>query len=84
MTDDTLEQRLRAVLAEVSRRDLATVALDDDLVRALALDSLAALRLLAAVEKRFQIRFPDEQLAEFRTLRQLSDFIAGNPTSSNQ
>jgi acyl carrier protein len=70
------EQRLRDVLAEVSRRDLAGTGLDDDLVRVLGLDSLAALRLLAAIEKRYGIRFPDERLAEFRTLRQLLDFIA--------
>jgi acyl carrier protein len=70
------EQRLRAVLAEVSRQDLGRNALDDDLVRELGLDSLAALRLLAAVEKHFDVRFPDERLAEFRTLRQLLDFIA--------
>jgi acyl carrier protein len=56
--------------------DLNSIGLDDDLVRVLGLDSLAALRLLATVEKRFGVRFPDERLAEFRTLRQLRDFIA--------
>ena len=70
------EQRLRDLLAEVSHRDLGRTGLDDDLVRELGLDSLAALRLLAAVEKRFGVRFPDERLAEFRTLQQLLDFIA--------
>ncbi len=69
------EQRLRNVLGEVSRQDLSRTRLDDDLVLELGLDSLAALRLLAAVEKRFNVRFPDERLAEFRTLGQLLDFI---------
>jgi acyl carrier protein len=69
------EQKLRTVLAEVSHRELLRTGLDADLVRELGLDSLAALRLLAAVEKRFAVRFPDERLAEFRTLRQLLDFI---------
>jgi acyl carrier protein len=71
-----LEQRLRAVLGEVSRQDLTRTGLNDDLVLELGLDSLASLRLLAAVEKRFGVRFPDDRLAEFRTLRQLHDFIA--------
>jgi acyl carrier protein len=70
------EQRLRTILSEVSRSDLSRTGLDADLVRELGLDSLAALRLLAAVEKRFGVRFPDDRLAEFRTLRQLVDFIA--------
>jgi acyl carrier protein len=77
MSDPNVEQRLRTVLSEVSRQDLARTGLDEDLVRELGLDSLAALRLLAAVEKRFDVRFPDERLAEFRTLRILRDFIAG-------
>ena len=51
------------------------MALDDDLARELAIDSLAGLRVLAAVEKRFDVRFPDERLSELRTLRQLLDCI---------
>jgi len=75
LNDRELEDRLRAVLGEMARRDLSQIGLDDDLVRVLGLDSLAALRLLAAVEKRLKVRFPDDRLAEFRTLRQLRDFI---------
>lgn len=78
MNDPNVEQRLRAVLSEASRHDVSRAGLDDDLVRELGLDSLAALRLLAAVEKRLGVRFPDERLAEFRTLRILRDFIAGH------
>jgi len=78
MSDPNVEQRLRSVLSEVSRQDVARTGLDDDLVRELGLDSLAALRLLAAVEKRFDVHFPDERLEEFRTLRIVRDFIAGN------
>ena len=71
------ELKLRTALGGVAHRDLSGVGLDDDLAAALGLDSLAALRLLAVVEKCFEIRFPDERLAEFRTLRQLLTFIAG-------
>jgi acyl carrier protein len=76
MMDHDVEQRLRAVLGQVSHTDLTHTGLDDDLVRVLGLDSLAALRLLAAVEKHFNVRFPDERLPEFRTLRQLRDYVA--------
>jgi acyl carrier protein len=80
VSDTDLEQRLRNVLGEVSRHDLQVTGLDEDLVRELGLESLAALRLLAAVEKRFDVRFPDDRLAEFRTLRQLREFIAAQPS----
>jgi acyl carrier protein len=76
MNDRDPEPALRAVLTEVSKKDVSSTGLDDDLMRVLGLDSLMALRLLAAVEKRFAVRFPDDRLAEFRTLRRLLDFIA--------
>ena len=70
------EEELRAVLTEMSRRDVSGIGIEDDLVRTFGLDSLAGLALLAAVEKRFDVRFPDDRLGEFRTLRQLLDVIA--------
>ncbi len=76
MNDREVEQRLRAVLGEMSHQDLTHTDPDADLVRELGLDSLGALRLLAVVEKRFGVRFPDDRLAAFRTLRQMRNFIA--------
>ena len=75
MTENNREQRLREVLGQVCRQDLSRIGLDDDLVRELGLDSLAALRLLAAVEKHFDVRFPDDRLSEFRTLRRIRDIL---------
>lgn len=69
------ETELREILARQSRLDVDGVGLDDDLVRELGIDSLTALRVLAAVEKRFDMRFPDERLGELRTLRQVLEFL---------
>lgn len=77
MTDPCDEKELRALLSQLLKQDATRVGLDDDLVLAFGLDSLAALRLLAGVEMRFKVRFPDERLAHFRTLRQLLEFIGG-------
>ena len=75
MSERSREKDLRTLLAEVSGQDAWRVGSDDDLVYELGLDSLAGLRMLAAVEKRFGIRFPDEHLGEIRTLKQLLDLI---------
>ncbi len=69
------EAELREIIARQSRLDADGVGLDDDLVRELGFDSLAALRVLAAAEKRFDVRFPDERLGELRTLRQVLDLL---------
>ncbi len=69
------ESELRELLSEMSGKDAGAVDADADLVRELGLDSLAGLRKLARVEKRFGVRFPDERLSEFRTVRQLMGII---------
>ena len=75
MTETTRETELRALLSETSNRDLSDMRLEADLVEELSLDSLGALRMLALVEKRFGVRFPDGRLAEFRSLQRLLDVI---------
>ncbi len=67
-------------LREIIRRRTGSaaiheVALHDDLVEQLRLDSLTALEILAAVEKEFGVLFPDESLHEMRTLQRIQDEI---------
>ena len=76
MNATTIEQDLRQALTEACQTELAPIGLEDDLVYELELDSMASLRLLAVVEKRFDIRFPDHLLGEYRTLQKLVDFIS--------
>lgn len=66
-----LESDVRALLAELARRDLGALRRDEDLVEHLGLDSLQALMLMAMLEKRFGARFPDARLKELRTLAAL-------------
>ena len=78
MPDPEQEEALRQLVRQVTSQDTAGLGLDTDLVRELGLDSLAGLRVLAAVEKRFAVRFPDEQLADIRSLRQVLAHIEGS------
>jgi acyl carrier protein len=76
MSSRDLEPRIRKAVAEIARRDVSDIGLDDDLVEKLGLDSLQGLQVLAAVEKRFSVRFADERLSALRTLRQIVDAVA--------
>ena len=75
MSDAALTARLRVLVAEVTKRGAAALGADDDLVQALGLDSLEALRVLAHVEKRFGVRVEDAEIHAMRTLRQLADAV---------
>ena len=77
MNHDEREAELRRLLAEVTRKEISSAATHDDLVRELGLDSLTGLEVLAAVEKRFGVRFPDDRLDEFRSIADLMEVIAG-------
>ena len=67
-----IETRLRALIADIATRDPASLGRDDDLVEAYGLDSLQGLQLLATVEKRFDIRLPDDELVEMRSIRRIA------------
>ena len=68
MTMPSVEAQVREIIAAISRQDLASVRIDDNLVEVLGVDSLQGLQILAAVEKRFGIRLPDEELIRMRTI----------------
>jgi long-subunit acyl-CoA synthetase (AMP-forming) len=72
---DDLEAELRALIEEATGEDLARFRAEDDLMAELVIDSLAALRVLALVEHRFGVRFPDDRLGDFGSLRGLMDLI---------
>ena len=75
MNETELTRKLREVVGRASRSEVTDVPLEEDLVAVLGLDSLAGLRVLAAVEKHFEVRFPDDRLTEFRTLSRIHDVI---------
>jgi acyl carrier protein len=76
MTRPEPDVALRALLAELSRAETTGIGPDVDLREALDLDSLAGLRMLASVERHFDVRFPDEQLSDLRTIRLILAAIA--------
>ena len=77
MTDaPTVEARVREIVAEISRQDVSSVGPDADLVEVLSVDSLQGLQILAAVEKRFAIRLPDEELIKMRTIAAIVDAVS--------
>jgi acyl carrier protein len=82
MSSATMEAELRELLGRVAKADTSRLQLDDDLHAVLGIDSLAGLRLLAAVENQYGVRFSDQQLDSCRTMRQILEFIATDQRES--
>ena len=75
------EARVRALIADVAKRDVAALAPEDDLVEHLGVDSLLGLQILAAVEKRFEVRLPDNELIHLRTIGRIGAAVERARTS---
>ena len=69
------EASVRAVIHEVSRRDISAIGRDDDLVETLGVDSLEGLQILAGIEKRFEVRLPDDELIQLRTIGRIAESV---------
>ena len=48
---------------------------DAELLTEAGIDSLMALRILASIEKTFDVRIPDERLMEMTTVERIAHFI---------
>lgn len=70
-----IEAEVRALISAVARQDASAVASDEDLVEHLGIDSLQGLEILAGVEKRFDLRLPDEDLDRLRTVGRIADLV---------
>ena len=70
-----IEGEVRALITEVARVDGSAIGPDEDLVERLGIDSLQGLQMLAAVEKRFALRLPDEDLVRLNTIGRIADVV---------
>ena len=75
MTREENIQKLHALVAEVGNRDISKLDLDHDLSDSSGMDSLGILELFLAVEKNFEVRFPDDELSNLKTLQDVLDVL---------
>ena len=66
-----LEAIIRKIVAEVLEVEPGTIEPDAKLVEDLGMDSMKALEIMAAIEKRFRIKVPEESLPKLTTLNQV-------------
>jgi acyl carrier protein len=65
-----LENEIRNVVAEIIEKEPLEVSLDAKFFEDLGVDSMMALEILAALEKKYKITIPEEKLAQLTTLRE--------------
>ena len=72
-----VEQDIRELVAEIRESEPQEIGIDAHFVKDLGMDSMMALELLAAVEKKYRIVIPEDALPKFTDLRTTVTIVEG-------
>ncbi|CUJ48589.1 Fatty acid synthase acyl carrier protein [Achromobacter sp. 2789STDY5608633] len=76
MTSNTIEHRVKKIIAEQLGVNQAEVTDQADIMNDLDADSLDAIELVMAFEDEFDIDIPDEKVEHVHTVKQTIELIA--------
>jgi acyl carrier protein len=65
MSNDNLKEELRTMVAEIAEKDEIP---DGATFKDLGIDSMMGVEIVAGVERRYQIKIGDDELAQFKDL----------------
>jgi acyl carrier protein len=73
---EDIEQEIRKIVAEVLETNPEEIDPEARFVEDLGMDSMMALEILAAIEKKFKVVIPEDNLPKFTNLKQ-TIFLVG-------
>lgn len=80
MAGEDIKLEIRKLIAEIIERDEEEISDEASFVEDLGVDSMMALEILAAIEKKYKIQIPEEKLMKITSFRQTvelaNEFIA--------
>jgi len=75
MSGNTVEKEIISIIADVSGFEEEEIALDTKLADELEVDSIKAIEITVAIEKKFKISVRDEDVPKITTVRQTVDLV---------
>lgn len=70
ITAQRIEEDLRAIIAEIIEVEPEKITSEAKFVEDLGMDSMMALEILVAIEKKYKVQIPEEKLNKLRTLKE--------------
>jgi acyl carrier protein len=70
-----IEKEIVSILSEISGVDEADIKSETDLAKDLDIDSIKAIEITVAIEKKFKISVRDEDVPKIMTLRQAVELV---------
>ncbi len=71
---DNLEEEVRQMVAEIFELPVEELTLDADFFKDLGVDSLKAIEVVAAFEKKYRVVIPENDIPNITTLRQIVEY----------
>jgi len=72
---DSIEQGIKEIIAEVAGVEVEEIKPDTNLTKDLDIDSIKAIEITVAIEKKFKVSVRDEDVPKIMTLRQAVDLV---------
>lgn len=69
------ESEIKQIVADITEISPDKLALDADLFKDLEVDSLKAIEIVAACEKKYHIVVPEQDIPTLRTIRQIVSYM---------
>ncbi len=73
--ENNIEREIIAIIAEVSGADESEIKPDADFVKDLEIDSIKAIEITVAVEKKFKVSVRDEDVPKIMTLQHAVNLV---------
>ena len=70
-----LDQEVKQLIADIVEMEPAQIDADANLVEDLGMDSMMALEILAALEKKYKIKLPEQELPKITTLNRATELV---------
>ena len=75
MTTNNVEQEITSIISDVSGFEPEEIKPDTNLQNELEIDSIKAIEITVAIEKKFKIQVRDEDVPNITTLRQAVELV---------
>ncbi|MFP4473378.1 MAG: acyl carrier protein [Candidatus Omnitrophota bacterium] len=75
--DVNVEQDIREIVAEILEEEPETIEGDANFIKDLGMDSMMALEILAAIEKKYRIAIPEDMLPKFTDINTTVGLVKG-------
>ena len=73
---EDIEQGIRAIVADVAGVEEQEIAMETKFFEDLDIDSIKAIEIAVAIEKKFKVSVRDEDVPNITTMRQAVDLVA--------